>query len=246
MYPLLATNLFFGVHHNNPVPVFLKFTVPEGYDVITANEGTDGHLEAVCRISEIAAVLMPGSVEIRRNNKTLRLVADTLQNKSFDATYLPFANLATKVHIEMMAKLPVKEMVTLAVVPLLNTRPLTYGCRICLFDAHLVANEPHNWRYLLTLCFVHQQMTQGWRGGEDVFYYMFEGLREFFTIKLLNEHKKTTGDALMIKYFVQILNGDDTRLTATVIARRDLKYVSAPNIIYKSENTKGSSLWTVE
>lgn len=235
-YPFRATKLFFGVHHNNRVGVSLRFDLPDGYKVITASAGEE-ILETTCRISDIAAVIMPGSVQIRRNSGNLRIVADTLYNKSFDASYLDFAAQATQVHIQVKVIYPTtfNGLMTLAVVPFLNTRPAIYGHRMCMFDAAVASSEPHNNRYYLTLCMIHQHMTDHWTGGEAVFYYMFEGLREYMALKTLDKHDKLAGNTRMMKYYVRILNGDDNDLTATVITRRDLEYISKPNIIYKSK-----------
>lgn len=237
LYPFGATKLFFGVHHNNKVRVSLQISVPKGYQVLTATSGSsNGTLKATCRVSDMAAVIMPGFAELVHNN--LRIVADTLYNKTFDGSYLEFAAVATHVHNDMAIVYPTTfadKLMTVAIVPFLNMRPTNYGHRMCMFDAAVVAREPHLHRYYVTLCMVHQKMTDLWTGGETVFYYMFEGLREYFALKALDQHQAMLGRSRMMKYFGQILRGDDHSSTATVMARRDHEYVSKPSIIYKSE-----------
>lgn len=235
MYPFAATKMFFGVFHNRIVPVSVEFGLPKGYQVITASP-REGKLELNCRMSDVAAVIMPGSVELYKPNDTLRVLADTLYNKSFDGSYMELAKIADLVYEEFKLVYPViiEDMMTVVIVPFLNVRPVNYAFRMCMVDRSVATREPHHLRYYLTLCMFHQMMTDLWVGGENALFYIFEGLRELYTLKALDEHRRMSGRLRMMKYYVYILNGDDHRLTGTVLASEtNSEYISKPNIIYK-------------
>lgn len=230
--------MFFGVFHNNIVPVSLVLDVPKGYQVITASNRGARRLELNCRMSDLAAVIMPGSAEVyhEENKEQLRIVVDTLYNKTFDSSYMEFATMAGTVYEEYKLVYPTiaEYLMTVVIVPFLNIRPVNYGFRMCMVDRAVAVREPRHFRYYLTLCMVHQMMTDLWVGGENSFYFIFEGLREFYTLKALDKHEMMLGRNRMMKYFVYMLNGDDHMLTGTVLARENnAEYISKPNIIFK-------------
>lgn len=178
---------------------------------------------------------MPGCVE-HKPSSNLRIIVDTLFNKSFDSSYNSFEKTTLSVYKDIYKPRKLDNaFLTIVVVPYLNLRPLNYGYRICMFDAMVASMEPTRHRYYLTLCMTHQIMLDNWSGTEPAFFYMFEALREFNTLRSMDANLYRSGSTRLMQYHVAILNGDDNRLTSTTITNRKVDYVPLPNIVYKSK-----------
>lgn len=242
-YPFGGTNLFFGLYNNIPTKISINFRLPPGYQVVTGgakdHESSLSKVNWNCRLSEVNFLILRNFSELYFKDSSLRFISDQLYNQSFDQSYIPFAETANRVRLEMQSHQNIikdnNEILTVAISPFVNKRPILYGHRMCLIDGVVAALEQSNHQYYITLCITHQALYPSWKAEGAEFQYMFEGLREFVTLHLLDQIGDKLGQRLMMRYRMNILHGDEIPNSATRIGRRDLEYQSRSNIIQKSK-----------
>lgn len=231
-YPFKATDLFFGVYHNLPVNINLTVDIPYGYKLLTSAMNFSSEFRGNSRLNELVAVIMKGFAVRMLNNNKLRLVSDQFYNKTFDESYEPFAYVAMKTHSSLNEyfgqKLP--GVMTVGIVPFLNVRPMVFGAGICLVDSDIATTEIFNMKMYMIMCMIHQHMSRLWTGALPNFYYMFEGLRDLYTLL-----EMSTGYRLLMQYYVNVLHRDDQFMTATTVARVDGGFYSRSDVAEKSE-----------
>lgn len=232
LYPFKATDLFFGIHHNIPVDIKFSVVLPPGYEMLSAAPDFPTQFTLKSRLNELVAVIMKGFAVVMVNNNKLRLAADQFYNTSYDESYENFGTEAAIVHMKLLHYFDqdLEGLMTVAIVPYLNVRPMIFGSGICLIDADVATTEPFAISLYMHVCMLHQHMSWRWHASEANFYYMFEGLRDMYALMEIEG-----GERVLMEYFVNVLRRDDHFTTATFMARTDDEFVSRSDVNQKSK-----------